>query len=184
MKKLLALFSALILTLTLCASLAESTETEIGSINVNGNYTLTCAVPEGYSLNVTGAEESSVRGSMVTEDPSRPSMVFSIVFDETYSDVERMNDMTEEDIAFLESTYTEENPYAVVSYMETAYGTKLMCVRATLKESDFLSILTVYKGYLIEFDLFPGEESNGLLTDEQVSTAVDFLSGLNFVPAE
>ncbi len=175
MKKSLALILCALLALACCASLAEGAQ-EIGSINVNGAYKLTAKMPEGYTLKVEENQESFLRGTLSSEDPLKPEMTFSIVYDETYSEVERMNNLTEADLAFLESTFPEGSE---ISYGETSEGTKLMIVKANA-ETEYMTILTVYKGYMIEFDLFAGPD--GKLTEEQQKQAVTFLSDLQFVP--
>ena len=64
-----------------------------------------------------------------------------------------------------------------------------MCVSTQVEGWDYLSILTVYKGYMIELNMFAGTGSDGKLTEEQKKIAVDFLSNMNFetiteMPAE
>ena len=178
MKKLMSLTLALLL---LCGAAAADLPQgeEVGAITVNGSYTISYVKPEGYEITVIQEDSTRMQGTLTAdEDGTKPILAFSIVYEETYSEIDRMNDMTDEDLAFLESTYAEQNPD--ISYMETAYGTKLMVVKASLGAADFLSVLTIYKGYMIEFDLFPGTETNNRLTDEQVQMAVDFLSGMTF----
>ena len=47
-----------------------------------------------------------------------------------------------------------------------------------------ISIFSLYKGYAIEFLLSPNPgAASQSLTDEQLQTAVDFLSNLEFIPA-
>ena len=178
MKKMISLLLAALLC---CGgALAEAPAGEkVGSINVNGSYEISAVVPEGYQMSVVQEDSSRIQGTLrADEDGTRPILAFSIVYEETYSDIDRLNDMTEEDLAFLEGTYAEQNP--TISYRETAHGTKLMCVTGTVGTADFLSILTIYRGYMIEFDVFPGQETDGKLTEEQVNMAVDFLSGMTF----
>ena len=64
----------------------------------------------------------------------------------------------------------------------TAYGTKLLVARETGSDTDFVDILTVYKGYSIEFVMTPNPEASVQeLTDAQIQMCVDFLSELDFV---
>ena len=173
--------SILLSVLLLCSVAAAELPAgeEIGSITVNGSYTISCVKPEGYEMQILQEDSTRILGTLTAdEDGNRPILAFSIVYEETYSEIDRMNDLSEEDLAFLEGTYAEENP--TITYRETAYGTKLMCVSGTVGTSDFLSILTIYRGYMIEFDVFPGQETEGKLTEEQIQMAVDCLSEMTF----
>ena len=71
-----------------------------------------------------------------------------------------------------------------MSYRTTAYGTKLLVVREVGSDTDFVDILSVYKGYLIEFVMTPNSQAaSQTLTDQQIKMCVDFLSELDFIPA-
>ena len=49
---------------------------------------------------------------------------------------------------------------------------------------DFVSIITIYEGYMIEFDMLTGAEAEEGLTEEQIQMCIDFLSDLDFIPEE
>ena len=52
----------------------------------------------------------------------------------------------------------------------------------TIGISDFVDIMTVYKGYSIEFVMYPNPTAaNQSLSDKQVQMCIDFLSNLDFV---
>jgi len=182
MKKLIALTLSLMMLFCLTVSMAEQEQEQglqdFGSLDANGMYALTGQVPEGYELTIDTAESGHLMGTLLNSDNEKPALVFNIIYDETYSDVERMNDLSQEDLDFLASTYTD--PDTEISYAETAYGTKLMCVSSEVDSWDFLAILTIYKGYMIELDMFAGTGTDGTLTEEQKQMAIDFLSNMNF----
>ena len=70
------------------------------------------------------------------------------------------------------------------SEMFTAAGTKLLIARETGNDEDFISIFSLYNGYAIEFLLSPNPAAAAqTLTDAQLQTAIDFLSSLEFIPA-
>ena len=71
-----------------------------------------------------------------------------------------------------------------INTMETDYGTKVMILRSKDPSDDFACFVTLYKGYEVGLNLFPGTYSNGSLTDEQITLAMKFLSDLDFVPIE
>ena len=69
--------------------------------------------------------------------------------------------------------------------METALGTKLMVVKEIVDGVDYVDFYTIYKGYEIEFVLTQPQATAGQpITDEQIQTAVKFLSDLDFIPVQ
>ena len=120
--------------------------------------------------------------SILPKDMIRPQMYLTIAYDESYGDVKRMNDMTEEELRILEETFREMNRVEI-SYRETGHGTKLLIAKEIGDDTDFVDILAIYQGYFIEFTMSPNEKNaNKTLTDEQINTCIDFLTNLNFNP--
>ena len=166
------------------ASVEEATDgtEKLGRLSVNGEFDLTCKLPEGYTLQVINVHGDKVIASLQPEDLTRPQMFMSIAAVEAYADVERMNDMSEDDLATLEESFHEMNEVEI-TYGETSLGTKLLIARETGADTDFVDILSVYKGYLVEFNMTPGPQAaSQTLTDEQIQTCIDFLTGVDFVP--
>ena len=157
---------------------------KLGTLNVNGAFDLSCKLPEGYSLQVVNMKGSKIVASVLPADMTRPQMYLSIAYDETYGAVERMNDLTAEDLAILEATYQDMNQVEI-SYKETGHGTKLLIARETGSDTDFVDILAIYKGYFIEFNMTPNPKAaTQTLTDAQIQMCVDFLTDLDFVPVQ
>ena len=157
---------------------------KLGTLNVNGAFDLSCKLPEGYSLQVVNMNGSKIVASVLPADMTRPQMYLSIAYDETYGAVERMNDLTAEDLAILEATYQDMNQVEI-SYKETGHGTKLLIARETGSDTDFVDILAIYKGYFIEFNMTPNPKAaTQTLTDAQIQMCVDFLTDLDFVPVQ
>ena len=181
MKKMIAMALCLALVLSCAAGLAETAEkTNIGTVNINGTFEAHCTLPEGYTMETESEENGGLVSMITSSDPTKPVLILSIMFDEMYADVEKLNDLDDEAVAYIESTFTEE--YDVdFSYTETAHGTKLMVVKE--KNGEFADVYTIYQGYEFEFVLLPtldgGAES---LTDDQIQLVVDFLGNLDFVP--
>ena len=122
--------------------------------------------------------------SVISDDITKPQMYLSIAYDELYGDVDRMNDLSDEDLAILEESYTSE--YDVdIEYRETGYGTKLMVVKEIGGEEPFVDFLSIYKGYLVEFNLTPNPNlANPVLTEEQIQMCIDFLTNVDFNPVQ
>ena len=156
----------------------------LGRLTVNGEFELTCKIPEGYKLQVVDLRGESIIASVTSEDITKPQMYLSIAYDELYSNVERMNDLSEDDLAVLEESYTSE--YQVeIEYRETGYGTKLMVVKEVGNVESFVDFLSIYKGYLVEFNLTPNPKmASQILTDEQIQMCIDFLTNVDFNPVK
>ena len=158
-------------------------ETRIGTLNVNGEFMLQGKIPEGYKLQVISARNTRIIATLVAEDESRPQMLLTVAFDEMFADKERMNDLSAEEIETLKASFTDMNEVEFAEG-ETAAGTKLLIARETGSDEDFVSIISLYKGYSVEFVLSPNPKAaEQKLTDEQIQTGIDFLSNLDFIPA-
>ena len=184
MKKAIAVILAL--TLALCAglSLAESEEKlPLGTLSINGVFTLQCGMPDGYAVEHTTDSPGQVIAMFRSEDPEAPLMVLSVAFDETYWDVDRMNDLDADALSILEQTFIDNDPDVEITYGETGLGTLLMIARHHDEDLDFISFLSIYKGYFVEFILVPSDTATvKTLTDEQMAISIDFLTDLDFIP--
>ena len=166
------------------AQAAEPGKQTLGTLNINGEFDLTCDLPEGYMLQVVNKRGTSIVASIQSEDMTKPQLYLSIGYDETYGDVERMNDMSDEELAVLEQTFMDMNDVAI-TYRETGYGTKLLVAREIGSDTDFVDILAIYKGYFIEFNMTPNPNAaNQTLTEAQIGMCIDFLTNLDFNPIQ
>ena len=184
MKKIFALLLSLML---LCgaAMAEESGKTVLASVNMNGAFELRCSLPEGYEIEEFSKEDAQqiwvIRGP---ED--KPLMTLSIAFDEMHADIARLNDLTAEQKAELEATWSEED-LVTVSYTTTDHGTELMCVQENRDTVDYVDFYTIYNGYDVEFVVISPVAEDGTsqgLTEEQIRMAVQFLSDMDFIPLE
>lgn len=157
---------------------------QMGKLNVNGEFALQCQLPEGYSMQLINTLGTKINAFITSEDKEKPILQLSIAFDELFANVDRMNDLPEETLKGLEASFTEMNDVEI-TYKETAYGTKLLIAREVGDDTDFVDILSVYKGYSIEFVMTPNPDAkNQTLTDAQIQMCIDFLSELDFVEAK
>ena len=185
MKKLFALLLSLALALSCSAVLAETpVKTDLGSINMNGAFKLQCSLPENYDVNIISKDDEGLMAVVKTEDETKPMMFLTIEFDEIYYDVKRMNDMTEEQLQQIIDTFTNGGDEVTVSYRETSHGTKLMIVQEAADRVDYISIVSVYEGYMIEFDMMASGTSEEGLSEAQIQMCIEFLSDLDFIPEE
>lgn len=158
-------------------------ETRLGTLNVHGQFLIRGKIPEGYTLQLISSQSSRIIASLTSDDARRPQMMLTIAFDEMYAGVERLNDLSNEEMDSLKQSYMDLNA-VTFSEMFTAAGTKLLIARETGSDEDFISIFSLYKGYGIEFLLSPNPgAADQSLTDAQLQMAIDFLSSLDFIPA-
>ncbi len=157
---------------------------KLGTLNVNGEFDLTCKLPEGYNLQTVNMRGEKIIASVLSDDVNKPQLYLSIAYDDTYSSVERMNDLSNEELALLENTFTDMNEVEI-SYRETGYGTKLLVAKETGSDTDFVDILGIYKGYFVEFNMTPNPKAkNQTLSEAQIQMCVDFLTDVDFVPVK
>ena len=186
MKKWISILLAAVMALCCVASLAEETgKVDIGTISINGAFTLKCGVPEGYKIEPIYSGPEQIITSLVHEDPAKPTMVLSVAFDETYADVDRMNDLDDEALALLEKTFTDVDPTVEISYGDTGLGTRLLIARQSGDDvTNYIDFLSIYKGYFIEFIMTAGASEKGRkLSDDELRLCIDFLTDLDFIPA-
>ena len=186
MKKWIAILISLALMIGCCS--AENMEgtgkVTLGNISINGAFTLQCGLPEGYREQPLKMNPEQYMAVIVSEDPEMPVMQLSVAFDETYSDVDRMNDLDDEALALLEKTFTDVDPTVEITYGETGLGTQLLIAHQTDESSNYIDFLSIYKGYFVEFVLVPSQTaSSKTLTNDQLRMCIDFLTDLDFIPA-
>ena len=187
MKKIIAILMSLALILgCFGAAMAEEEDNgkvAIGTISINGAFTLQCGLPEGYRVVPRRMSQDLIQALILSDVAENPIMQLSVAFDETYSDVDRMNDLTEEDLAVLEKSFTDVDPTVEITYGDTGLGTRLLIARQSEEAIDYIDFLSIYKGYFIEFALVPSPSApNKNLSDEQLAMCIDFLTDLDFVP--
>ena len=155
---------------------------QLGTLSINGEFNLTCRLPEGYNLQVVNMRGDKIVASVLPDDMTRPQLYLSIAYDETYGEIDRMNDMSDDDLLILEDSFRDMNDVEI-TYMETGHGTKLLVARETGTDTDFVDILAIYKGYFIEFNMTPNPKAaDQTLSDEQIRMCVDFLTDVDFNP--
>ena len=162
---------------------AAGTE-KLGKLSVNGEFEITCKLPQDYKLQVVDVRGENIIASVTSEDITKPQMYLSIAYDELYGEVERMNDLSDEELAVLEDSFKEMDQVEI-EYRQTGLGTKLMVVREVGNGQKFIDILSVYKGYFVEFMMTPNPNAAVQdLTEEQIQMAIQFLTDVMFEPVK
>ena len=179
MKKGISILLALALLLGCCAALGESAErkTEMGTLDVNGSFTIQCAVPEEYDLSIQYQDTACIVGTLSSRDAAKPTVGIQIFFSEEWADIDRLNDVSEDGLRMIEATFREMDDVKF-EYAETGLGTKLMKVTEADGAADFIDIYTIYKGYELEFIMRAGTEP---LTEKSGDMLIDFITQMDFV---
>ncbi len=177
MKKCIALL--LILTLVLGTALvrAESVaeKTRLGSLNVGQAFTIQGKVPENSVFEVITATDLNLIGTLTFEEKGL-TVFISIGYSEEFGDVERLNDLDEETLEGIRESFRAMDDVTFED-LETAYGTRLL--KVTANAGLFVDIYTLYKGYELELVMI----AQGEVKDADVQMLVDFISDMDFVPA-
>ncbi len=185
MKKIMAIMISLALLLGCCgiAAAEEDGKLNLGTISINGAFNLRCGLPEGYRIQPIKMTREQILAVLISDNPENPVMQLSVAFDETYSDVDRMNDLDQDAMELLESTFTAEDPTVEISYGDTGLGTRLLIASQREGNFHYIDFLSIYRGYFVEFAMVPGQyASDKTLTDDQMRLCIDFLTDLDFVP--
>ena len=162
---------------------AAGTE-KLGKLSVNGEFEITCKLPQDYKLQVVDVRGENIIASVTSQAITKPQMYLSIAYDELYGEVERMNDLSDEELAVLEDSFKEMDQVEI-EYRQTGLGTKLMVVREVGNGQKFIDILSVYKGYFVEFNMTPNPNAAVQdLTEEQIQLAIQFLTDVRFEPVK
>ena len=178
MKKIIAL--ALCLMLALCAVSAVAEEntaekTHLGTLEVGEAFRIQGKVPDNYTFNLITSNELNLIGILAGGE-GMPSVTVSIAYSEEYHGVERFNDLDEADVQDIKDSFLAMDD-VVFEDLETAYGTRLL--KVTTNNKSFADIYTIYKGYELEFVM----TAQGEVKDADVQMLVDFISYMDFVPA-
>ena len=162
---------------------AANGKENLGVIDINGAFTLQCALADGYSIeNVKSVSDQLVAVIADRNAPEKPILQLSVAYDEAYANVDRMNDLDDEAFAALEKTFTDADPTVEITYSDTGLGTRLMIAHLNDAGHDYLDFLSIYKGYFVECVMVASEQAADKdLTDEQIQMCIDFLTEMDFV---
>ena len=92
---------------------------------VNGAFSLQCRIADGYSIMPVKSTSDQMVAIISSEDPSKPILQLCVAYDEKYAKVERLNDLSDEEFAVLEKTFTDVDPTVEITYGDTGLGPRL-----------------------------------------------------------
>ena len=119
MKKIIAMILSLALLLGCAAGFAEADEKAVlGTVNVNGLYKIQGKIPEGYQLVILNQTNTNIVCMLMPQENTKPTVTVSVAFAEDWADVERLNDVPEEELAEIEASFVMEDEVKI-EYRET-----------------------------------------------------------------
>ena len=182
MKKIISILLCLALLVACAAAAAEAIDgkQELGTLKINGEFTLRATVPENYTMKIQEADENHIYAFFASEDESKPVLGLSVGLQDAWPEGSKLNNISDEDLREIEASFYDEQEDLQISYTETSHGTKLLVAKAP--DASLAVIYTLYEGYEIEFTLSPAEGS--ALTQEQIDLCIKFLSDLDFIKPE
>ena len=172
MKRIIALALSLMLILGVSAGLADE-KTELGSVEA---FSIRSIIPEGYTYNLITSNGLNLVG-ILTGEEGKPTITFSIAYNEEYTGVERFNDVDEETVQEIKDSFLNMDD-VVFEDLETAYGTRLL--KVTQANRSFADIYSIYREYETEFVITAQSE----VTDEDIQMLLQFISDMDFVAVE
>lgn len=179
MKKFLMLLCAAMLFCS-CACAGS------GAIDYMDRFEMKGSLPDGYHHTIISMSDLNLEGDIRpdAEDPAAPWMTVYISFNESYASVQNLNDLDEGALDLIRQGFSDENSVAF-DMIETASGIRLLVVRETGDDPDFLDFYTVYNGHEIELTLLAGEGvPDGVLTDAQVENCLKYVRTLEITPMQ
>jgi len=181
MKKIISMLLCLALLCCCAASLAEAVVNQF-TATVRDRFRLTGPMPEGYQYSIMSQDDLTTRAAITCEDPSAPVMTLVISYNESYANVQRLNDLPDDQLEHIKAGFSEMNEVSF-DIRETSRGTRLLVVQETGADRDFLVFYTIYLGHEVELMLAPAEGAESpVLTEAQIQKCIDFLSDLDFSP--
>ena len=177
MKKLIALLLSLMLLA--CAALPVMAEDapHKHTIAYDDTMSVQVVIPEGYSV-----EETTVMGALLMIltpiDEGLNYFCTVIAHDEDLAEVERLNDLSDEEIQIIADEFCTDLNNPTISFGETGMGTKLIIIDDNdVEEGDTAIVVTLYKGYFLTTYVFPAGTT---VTDAEKALAIQFYTDMDF----
>lgn len=166
-----ALFAALFCLILALPALAQGAEE---TIEIEG-YRMTCVIPEGYKLEAKQLNNLTLLLDLIPEDPAMPDLNMTVTRSEELDGTTLNDSLPEEEFAQIEAALIQDAIAPEVTIGETTYGTKLLMMREETEADDYLVMISVWNGYVIETHLFPGVGKRRL-SEADIEMAVQFNS--------
>lgn len=172
MKKILSAVLAAMLLLSLGLASAETVKADPVRVPYDAYSSVTYELPEGYE---TASKNHS--GQMLVIDLkslTKPEMVLVVGRDEEYATLEKLNDLSEEELQAYIDSLCEDWGKVQTYVLDTDYGTKFVLIDELSADIDQCQIQGVYKGFTVCLYLIRTDGTQ--ITEEDYRAAMKFLS--------
>ena len=174
MKKCIALLLSTLLLIAACGAIAETAET--GTI-VSNHYDFSTSAPENFGVIEDHREFNSLI-IYVNDDTTAPVYTLSIAYSEIYDGMS-LADCSDEEVALYKTLVGMNFNDAEITEAKTAMGTPLLIFNEKDSASDYVTIATIYKGYVLEMHI--DKEDFSEITKEEVDMGVKIYSDISFL---
>lgn len=177
MKKLIAMLLSLMLVACLALPVLAEEMPNRRTVAYDDTMSVDVVIPEGYALN-----EDTLMGAlylvMAPIDGSENYYCTIIAPDEDRANVERLNDLSDDEVQAIAEEFCTDLNNPTVTYGETGMGTKLIIIDDNdVDFGDTVIVLTLYKGYFLTTYVFPAGDT---VTDAEKDMAIQFYTNMEF----
>ena len=156
-----------------CAETAEATAAEPTLVRYDSKTDITYVLPEDYEAAYT--EHS---GQMVIVDmktlTDKPELVLVVGLDEEYADLNKLNDLSDEDLQAYIDSLCEDWGTVDTYILTTDYETKFVLLDEVSADIDQCQITGIYKGFTITLYMIAKDEAD--ITEEDYNAGTAFMS--------
>ena len=180
MKKIAVLVLTVVSIVSCTSVLAESKKVHHQEIiNVGNEFSIKCAVPEGYNSEIVTAPEYIGTTAIISSaDEQKPAAILTVAFDEMLSDIRTLDDLSEDGLEKIKSTFYTEDDVSI-SCITADNGNKILVVKENSSEANYMDFYMIHNGYAVEILI----TSIGNLSDEQIAKAVECVKEIEFEDA-
>ena len=179
MKKIFALILAAALAATMlftCTAMAEKVE-----VVYDDALTLSMNYPEGYDVTTTNME-GVLMWLMVAQDETAPNFVMMLTVSEEYPELERLNDLTEEELQEMINNLIEDLNNPTASVVNTGLGSKVIVIDEQGAEDDLVILESVYHGY--DIVMYVGHNDGSTITVADLQAAMQIHTDMDFIESK
>lgn len=177
MKKLTALLLVMALLLSAGSVLAGSAEKY--EIRYDDRMIVETVIPEGYDVLRHDVEDGIFFIVLIPQNESGATYALSIGPSDEYAELDRLNDLPDEQLEAYAATLYEDMNNPTVEERKTGMDTDLVLVNENGVEGDDYALLaTLYKGY--ELVNYIVHSDGSPVTEEDIVIAVQFYTDMAF----